>query len=154
MPKAPVVLSTILLCVLPLTSSAEELRLSETDYELLADVVCWEARGEPESDQIDVAVVVLNRLVKKGNGATISHILHERNQFSRFTLNQGRGACRKGGANWRSAYDAVRLWDSNRDFYAHDATHFAHCRLGLNVFGPKFSFVKRNKSHCFFKERL
>ena len=119
---------------------------SSSDLRTVADVVCHEARGETFEDQIDVAYVVKNRVT---TGKTVVGVVFERNQFSGFFGEFHSGECRRQSRAWRTALNAVTVAFLT-DRYNHQGTHFAVCRLG-QPFGPKFTLVKRNASHCYWR---
>ena len=124
---------------------------TDADIRLMADVVCWEARGEPFADQRDVAYVIRNRLASGKYGRTVSDVIYQRNQFSGFFPGQRARECLHHGDAYGRAVLAV-LVGVHSDHWNHGATHFAVCRLGPNVFGPKFKLVRRHAGHCFYRQ--
>jgi hypothetical protein len=144
-------LLAILILTLPSASWAGS--FSASDLRLVADLVCHEARGESFEDQLDVSRVVLNRIDGKGRWQpkVVSSVLLAPGQFSGFSGEFRSGECRRQSKAWRTALNAVTIVFLTDLTPNHGATHFALCRLG-RPFGPKFTLVKRNASHCYWRK--
>jgi len=78
-------LSAAILLALSLTVNAtttHDYERRNNDILTLADVVYFEARGEPRIGQIAVAYVVINRIESEKFAHTVQHVVNQPNQFS------------------------------------------------------------------------
>lgn len=59
-----------------------QLKLSQSDIDLMAKLVYAESRGEPFEGKVAVASVVLNRVVSPGFPKTVEGVIFQKNAFS------------------------------------------------------------------------
>lgn len=67
---------------LTVNATTHDYERRNNDILTLADVVYFEARGEPRIGQIAVAYVVINRIESEKFPLTVQHVVNQPNQFS------------------------------------------------------------------------
>ena len=119
-------------------SSASSGKYSQSDIELLAELIAAEARGETYVSQVAVGAVVLNRVAHASFPDTIAGVIYQKGAFS--CINDSNWAVSATSTSRKAAQDCINGWDPSGGavFYfnprkTNDA--FMHSRPVITVIG-------------------
>lgn len=127
-------------------SNNKSISLSQSDIELLAQIVHAESKGEPYTGKVAVASVVLNRVVSPGFPDTVEGVVKQKNAFS--CVVNGQINVVPNSDSYNAVKDAIRGIDpTNQALYFYNPK-IATCNWMKNVSKKN---VKSIGQHVFFK---
>lgn len=127
-------------------SNNKSISLSQSDIELLAQIVHAESKGEPYTGKVAVASVVLNRVVSPGFPDTVEGVVKQKNAFS--CIVNGQINVVPNSDSYNAVKDAIRGIDpTNQALYFYNPK-IATCNWMKNVSKKN---VKSIGQHVFFK---
>ncbi len=127
-------------------SNNKSISLSQSDIELLAQIVHAESKGEPYTGKVAVASVVLNRVVSPGFPDTVEGVVKQKNAFS--CVINGQINVVPNSDSYNAVKDAIRGIDpTNQALYFYNPK-IATCNWMKNVSKKN---VKSIGQHVFFK---
>ncbi|WP_055071634.1 cell wall hydrolase [Clostridium massiliamazoniense] len=127
-------------------SNDKSISLSQSDIDLLAQIVHAESKGEPYTGKVAVASVVLNRVVSPGFPDTVEGVVKQKNAFS--CVVNGQINVVPNSDSYNAVKDAIRGIDpTNQALYFYNPK-IATCNWMKNVSKKN---VKSIGQHVFFK---
>lgn len=127
-------------------SNNKSITLSQSDIDLLAQIVHAESKGEPYTGKVAVASVVLNRVVSPGFPDTVEGVVKQKNAFS--CVVNGHINVSPSSDSYNAVKDAIRGVDpTNQALYFYNPK-IATCKWMKNVSKTN---VKSIGQHVFFK---
>lgn len=127
-------------------SNNKSISLSQSDIDLLAQIVHAESKGEPYTGKVAVASVVLNRVVSPGFPDTVEGVVKQKNAFS--CVVNGQINVVPNSDSYNAVKDAIRGIDpTNQALYFYNPK-IATCKWMKNVSKKN---VKSIGQHVFFK---